>query len=59
MGFHCFKCQDNDPSNLKTDPSNRDANKGIVTLGCSLYSDLNWFFLMGEIDSEIQLKRAE
>ncbi|QNA45974.1 agarase [Lacibacter sediminis] len=40
VGFHWFKYQDNDPSNLKTDPSNRDANKGIVTLGYSLYSDL-------------------
>jgi hypothetical protein len=40
VGFHWFKYQDNDPSNMKTDPSNRDANKGIVTLGYSLYNDL-------------------
>ncbi|QNA45984.1 hypothetical protein [Lacibacter sediminis] len=40
VGFHWFKYQDNDPSNLKTDPSDRDANNGIVTLGYSLYSDL-------------------
>jgi hypothetical protein len=40
VGFHWFKYQDNDPTNLKTDPSNRDANKGIVTLGYSLYTDM-------------------
>lgn len=40
VGFHWFKYQDNDPSNLKTDPSNRDANKGIVTLGYKVYNDL-------------------
>jgi hypothetical protein len=40
VGFHWFKYQDNDPSNLKTDPSNRDANKGIVALDYTLYSDL-------------------
>lgn len=40
VGFHWFKYQDNDPSNLKTDPSNRDANKGIVTLGYDVYKDL-------------------
>jgi hypothetical protein len=31
VGWHYFKYQDNDPENLKTDPSNRDSNKGIVT----------------------------
>jgi hypothetical protein len=30
VGWHWFTYQDNDPSNLKTDPSNRDSNKGIV-----------------------------
>jgi hypothetical protein len=40
VGFHWFKYQDNDPSNLKTDPSNRDANKGIVKLDYGLYTDL-------------------
>ncbi len=40
VGFHWFKYHDNDPSNLKTDPSNRDANKGIVTLGYKPYVDL-------------------
>jgi hypothetical protein len=40
VGFHWFKYQDNDPTNLKTDPSNRDANKGIVTLGYKQYTGL-------------------
>jgi hypothetical protein len=40
VGFHWFKYQDNDPSNLKTDPSNRDANKGIVKLDYTVYKDL-------------------
>lgn len=40
VGFHWFKYQDNDPSNLKTDPSNRDANKGIVALDYKPYSEL-------------------
>ena len=31
VGWHWFKYMDNDPANLSTDPSNRDANKGIVT----------------------------
>jgi len=40
VGFHWFKYQDNDPTNLKTDPSNRDANKGVVQLGYDIYKDL-------------------
>lgn len=40
VGFHWFKYQDNDPSNLKTDPSNRDANKGIVQLDYTVYTGL-------------------
>lgn len=40
VGFHWFKYQDNDPSNLKTDPSNRDANKGIVALDYKTYDEL-------------------
>ncbi len=30
VGWHWFTYQDNDPNDLKTDPSNRDSNKGIV-----------------------------
>jgi len=40
VGFHWFKYQDNDPSNRKADPSNTDANKGIVTLGYHVYDGL-------------------
>lgn len=31
VGWQWFKYVDNDPENLRTDPSNRDSNKGIVT----------------------------
>jgi len=31
VGWHWFKYADNDPDNLKVDPSNRDANKGLVS----------------------------
>jgi hypothetical protein len=30
VGWHWFTYQDNDPLDLKTDPSNRDSNKGVV-----------------------------
>ncbi|WP_338359516.1 hypothetical protein [Yeosuana marina] len=30
VGWHWFTYQDNDPTNLKTDPSNRNSNKGIA-----------------------------
>ncbi len=30
VGWHWFRYQDNDPDNLRTDPSNRDSNKGVV-----------------------------
>ena len=30
VGWHWFKYQDNDPEDKKTDPSNRDSNKGIL-----------------------------
>jgi hypothetical protein len=31
VGWHWFKYMDNDPTNLRTDPSNRDSNKGFVS----------------------------
>lgn len=31
VGWHWFKYADNDPADTKTDPSNRDSNKGIVS----------------------------
>jgi hypothetical protein len=40
VGWHWFKYQDNDPENLKVDPSNRDSNKGIETNRYEPYPEL-------------------
>jgi len=40
VGWHWFTYQDNDPLNLKTDPSNRDSNKGIVNSNFQPYQPL-------------------
>jgi hypothetical protein len=40
LGWHWFKYQDNDPSDTTTDPSNRDANKGMVDADYKPYADL-------------------
>jgi hypothetical protein len=40
VGWHWFTYQDNDPSNLKTDYSNRDSNKGIVNSNFEHYMPL-------------------
>ncbi len=40
VGFHWFKYQDNDPTNTAVDPSNTDANKGIVTWDYQPYDAL-------------------
>jgi hypothetical protein len=40
VGFHWFKYQDNDPTDRYVDPSNTDANKGIVTWDYELYAPL-------------------
>jgi hypothetical protein len=32
VGWHWFKYMDNDPQDLSADPSNRDANKGLVNI---------------------------
>ena len=40
VGWHWFTYQDNDPLNLKTDPSNRDSNKGIVNSNFEPYKPL-------------------
>jgi hypothetical protein len=36
-GWHWFKFIDNDPQDLSTDPSNRDSNKGMVTIDYKPY----------------------
>ncbi|WP_395626275.1 hypothetical protein [Daejeonella sp.] len=40
IGWHWFKFQDNDPKYTKADPSNNDANKGIVNNDYQFYSPL-------------------
>jgi hypothetical protein len=40
VGWHWFKYMDNDPEDLTTDPSNRDSNKGIVTVTYAPYAPL-------------------
>ena len=40
VGFHWFKYQDNDPTNTAVDPSNLDANKGIVGWNYEPYKPL-------------------
>jgi hypothetical protein len=40
VGWHWFRYIDNDPLDTKSDPSNRDANKGIVTIGYEPYTPL-------------------
>jgi hypothetical protein len=40
VGWHWFTYQDNDPLNLKTDPSNRDSNKGMVNSNFEPYQPL-------------------
>jgi hypothetical protein len=39
-GWHWFKYQDNDPTDTRADPSNRDANKGIVSNRYEPYAEL-------------------
>jgi hypothetical protein len=40
LGWHWFKYMDNDPSNTKTDASNRDSNKGILNSRYEPYAPL-------------------
>lgn len=40
VGWHWFTFQDNDPLNMKTDPSNRDSNKGVVNSAYVPYKPL-------------------
>ncbi len=40
VGFQWFKYQDNDPANINADPSNTDANKGIVSNRYKVYQPL-------------------
>jgi len=40
VGWHWFKYQDNDPTDPRTDPSNRNSNKGIVNVRYEPYRPL-------------------
>lgn len=40
VGWHWFKYMDNDPTDLTTDPSNRNSNKGIVAWNFARYDPL-------------------
>jgi hypothetical protein len=40
VGWNWFTYQDNDPLNLRTDPSNRDSNKGIIDSNYKPYMPL-------------------
>ncbi|MDF7822648.1 hypothetical protein P4B35_01380 [Pontiellaceae bacterium B12227] len=40
IGWQWFKYQDNDPGNTRTDPSNRNSNKGIVSCEYNGYEPL-------------------
>lgn len=40
VGWHWFKYMDNDPDDTKSDPSNRDSNKGVVSNRYEPYADL-------------------
>lgn len=40
VGWHWFKYMDNDPADTSVDPSNRDSNKGIVTIQYEPYQPL-------------------
>lgn len=40
VGWHYFKYQDNDPKAKEVDPSNTDANKGLVNNSFQFYPDL-------------------
>ena len=40
VGWHWFQYMDNDPANNKTDPSNRDSNKGLYNVDYEPYTPL-------------------
>jgi hypothetical protein len=40
VGWHWFRYTDNDPSDLTTDPSNRDSNKGLLNVRFEPYAPL-------------------
>jgi hypothetical protein len=51
VGWHWFKYMDNDPEDTTTDASNRDSNKGIVTIRYEPYAEM--LEAMGALNREI------
>jgi len=51
VGWHWFKYMDNDPTNTKTDASNRDSNKGILNARYEPYTPL--LDAMRELNSRV------
>jgi len=51
VGWHYFKYQDNDPTATGVDPSNIDANKGIVDNNYNLWTPM--MDLMKELNSQV------
>jgi len=51
VGWHWFKYLDNDVNDLKADPSNRDANKGVVRLDYTPYEEVTG--LMKPLNREV------
>lgn len=51
VGWHWFKYMDNDPDDQTTDPSNRNSNKGIVTIRFEPYRPL--LDAMKELNSQV------
>jgi hypothetical protein len=54
-GWHWFKYMDNDPTNRKTDPSNRDSNKGFVNYLYEPWTDL--LRAMKQVNSQVYALR--
>jgi hypothetical protein len=55
VGWHWFKYMDNDPTNKKTDPSNRDSNKGFVSYLYDPWTDL--LEAMKQVNSQVHALR--
>jgi hypothetical protein len=51
VGWHWFKYMDNDINDPKADPSNRDANKGIVKVNYSPYAEV--LALMKQLNQQV------
>jgi hypothetical protein len=55
IGWHWFKYMDNDPTDTRADPSNRDSNKGVVSNSYEPYAEL--LGAMKEINTRVYALR--